>query len=1683
MDLGTLNWSVEVDTSDLSRAEREMDGTREAAEGARRGVDQFGNSTTQAARKTRTASERMQSDMRSTSRATDALKNAVTGLVGALGVREIIRYSDAWNNAANQLRQVTTGTQELTRAQQSLVNVARDTRSNFEATANLYARLARSTTELGLSQQNLLDLTTTINQSFAASGATAEEASNAITQLSQGLASGALRGDEFNSVAEQAPGILRAVAESLNMNIGELREFAATGGITAEIVVSALQQASDTIANDFGKTVATFGQQMEVARTNLTQWIGTSDEVQGALTVLGESVVFLSNNLDAMVKVGQVAAALYAGRFVSGMVAATTAMSGAVTVAGVLRGAMMALGGPLGLLIGAGGLLYVFRDELNLTGHRAGLTEDQIADLRDEMAEMSQDDLSQSLSSLNTALDAATVKAATAREELAQLRSENRGSGALGFGAGQVGAEVRGMNAVAEAQERIVELNQKINVAREETAQRIEDNANAFVVYADRLERTREETALADDATKSLNDTAETSTGNFGNLSDSLNTLLNRLDPARARTQAYAQGVGLLNTALATGTLNFGDYQRAMVALQEELYNVEDATETATEEMSREWQRFGNSVDETFKDAFKGALDSFDSFADQLKGAFENLMAELAYAAVKNEIKIQLGMGTSGPMSGGVGDLFSQNGGGIGTMLSGAGQLFGRARSALGFGSAATSGGLYANALTGSAAAGGLYSGAATGAVQGGLYGNALTGSAVSGGGFMSAMSSAMPWLAGGALIDNVLGLGIVDGIVGAVSGLFGGGKTAPKFELATVGQGVDPMRHGLFENYGEGVFSRGAFGTVGFADPGTARLEETFGGFENATAFLNQITAMDNALAGVAGSEQELNAMANAVQAVRLNANDAAGIHDQLAKRTIAAANVIDAEFTQSLVDAGATAEQITQRFVTANAAMQTLNAVAERLNLQWDAGAEGALRYADAIASQVGGVQQLAALQESYYQQYFSDAERTANLQADLTSTLGQLGMTLPETREGFRALVEAQDLATESGQRNYAALLQVSGAFSELVPVTQEAAQSVTDFSEAIRVRESLEREILNITGDVYTQREREIAQLRELAGAEEYNLAQLQYRVWQLQDEAAIAQERSKIEQQLLAIQNDVTAQRQLELAAIAPANRALKERLWQLQDEAAFSRAAAQAQAARLQAAQAAEQNAQSALQSAFQSLVSAVQSEQQAVTDEFQRTSADIADSISATQSAMQSFSSEFVSLETEILNMLGDTATLRQRELDATHEGNRALLERIWMMQDERDAANAERESLSELLDSTLSTINENIGTLSDTMRDTERASDSLRSALDSMIASGTAQAMQRANAQKYLRGVQQSGGLGDQRLLEKALSVVSEPSEGLFSTLEDYQRDFWSTAGVISDLEQRASSQLSTEEQALEALNQQAEDARSQYEAALSKIDEQIAASNQRHAEFLTANAENADAIRVGYESQLTQLQAQMEQAQSLYDNEIARLDAIIDSEAASLEAQFGQLSWLQQINGSVMSISSAIGSLRSSVSALASAQDDAANAGSANASTSYLEAKTQQLNRIEQGGRSNWTIDQTAQAIADAGLTLEEHYERYGQFENIPGFANGGAHAGGWRMVGERGPELEYTGPSRIMSNSDTRSLMDNSQVKESVDRMNQNLEAVLRGILEASQETASIMDDWDTLGQPGERNVTA
>ena len=295
--------------------------------------------------------------------AAKAAGSAIIALGGSMVVRQIVQYADAWQNATNQLKTVQGTTENLSKTQSVLMRVANESRSSFEATSGLYTRLSRATANLNLDQAELIDLTDTINKSFAVSGASAQEASNAITQLSQGLAAGALRGDEFNSVSEQSPILMQAIADSLRMTRGELREFASEGGITAEIVVTALQQASAEIDATFTKMSSTFEQNMTVANNNMMEFVGSSEAVKGVVGVTGAALVFLSENLDTVATVAGIAASMFAAQGVVGLVGAMSAtvagMTVATTAAGALRVALTLLGGPVGIIVGVVSTLAV----------------------------------------------------------------------------------------------------------------------------------------------------------------------------------------------------------------------------------------------------------------------------------------------------------------------------------------------------------------------------------------------------------------------------------------------------------------------------------------------------------------------------------------------------------------------------------------------------------------------------------------------------------------------------------------------------------------------------------------------------------------------------------------------------------------------------------------------------------------------------------------------------------------------------------------------------------------------------------------------------------------------------------------------------------------------------------------------------------------------------------------------------------------------------------------------------------------------------------------------------------------------------------------------------------------------------------------------------------------------------
>lgn len=235
-----------------------------------------------------------------TEKAARSLARAFALLGTAISVRQIQQAADTYKSMQNQLRIVTNDTENLLGVTQALNQVAQDSRADIEATVGIYSKLARSTSELGLSQGELVRITETINKSFAVSGATAQEASNAITQLAQGLASGALRGDEFNSVAEQAPGILRAVSQETGLAVGELRAFAAEGKITTDLLVSALQNYSSQVDTEFASANTTISQAATQLQNYFIDLIGAFDDATGASGEISGALIGITEAMQTL---------------------------------------------------------------------------------------------------------------------------------------------------------------------------------------------------------------------------------------------------------------------------------------------------------------------------------------------------------------------------------------------------------------------------------------------------------------------------------------------------------------------------------------------------------------------------------------------------------------------------------------------------------------------------------------------------------------------------------------------------------------------------------------------------------------------------------------------------------------------------------------------------------------------------------------------------------------------------------------------------------------------------------------------------------------------------------------------------------------------------------------------------------------------------------------------------------------------------------------------------------------------------------------------------------------------------------------------------------------------------------------------------------------------------------------
>ncbi|NMG29359.1 tape measure protein [Aromatoleum evansii] len=294
----------------------------------------------------------------------------IAGLIGgAFAVSQVANFaaalspvSDAAKLLEARLGLAVGATGNLAGAMESVRTSANETGADINAIGGLYGSLAQSTRELGTSQADVAQLTDTINKAFAVSGTAGAAAAGAITQLGQAFASGALRGDEFNSVNEAAPRLMQALADGLGVARGELRGMAEDGKLTAEVVVAALKSQSAAIEAEFGKLPDTVGQATQRLANEWQVFIGQLDKTTGASDTVAAGLNMVAANLDniadAAVKAGELVTAALAVKAAAALrgyitltaasTAATTAQAAALTglaAAGrAATGAMLTLG-------------------------------------------------------------------------------------------------------------------------------------------------------------------------------------------------------------------------------------------------------------------------------------------------------------------------------------------------------------------------------------------------------------------------------------------------------------------------------------------------------------------------------------------------------------------------------------------------------------------------------------------------------------------------------------------------------------------------------------------------------------------------------------------------------------------------------------------------------------------------------------------------------------------------------------------------------------------------------------------------------------------------------------------------------------------------------------------------------------------------------------------------------------------------------------------------------------------------------------------------------------------------------------------------------------------------------------------------------------------------------------------
>ena len=222
---------------------------------------------------------------------TQSLKSLVASYVSIQGLKKAVDLSDSLVSMRARLDRMNDGLQTTQELETMIYQSAQRSRGSFTDTMGLVSQLGTMAGDAFSSSKEIVQFAEQLNKQLAMSGASGASAQAAILQLEQGLASGVLRGDELNSVMEQAPALAKSIADYMQVSVGELREMGSQGQITADIVKNALFAAAKDTNAEFEKTPMTWAQ----------VWTVASNTAVRALDPLLTAINWVANNLNVAI--------------------------------------------------------------------------------------------------------------------------------------------------------------------------------------------------------------------------------------------------------------------------------------------------------------------------------------------------------------------------------------------------------------------------------------------------------------------------------------------------------------------------------------------------------------------------------------------------------------------------------------------------------------------------------------------------------------------------------------------------------------------------------------------------------------------------------------------------------------------------------------------------------------------------------------------------------------------------------------------------------------------------------------------------------------------------------------------------------------------------------------------------------------------------------------------------------------------------------------------------------------------------------------------------------------------------------------------------------------------------------------------------------------------------------------